>query len=375
MKKGAARVDLLHGPLTGSLLRFTLPIALGSILQQLFNAADTAVVGLCGERDALAAVGTNTEIVALIVTLSAGLAVGANVLIAELIGRGDEDALPSAVRTAGLLFLGIGLFGAAAGQWLVRQLLGLIRTPAGIFSAASRHLRIYLLGYSALLLYDLGAAVLRARGDSRYPFLALTAAGAVNVVLDLFFVAGLHLGVEGVAIATGLSTALSALLVLRRVGKDPLFRSPGRRTPLSGRALRQILRQRLLLSTVCSSVPIFAVVLLRVPLSGLFTKDPAVVHAACVRILGILLFEPLCNLYEIPAGVLRGSGHALYPAAAAVVGTCVFRIVWIFTVFRTHPTLPVLYRASPLSWAATIVLTGIGLFAFYRAGGRAGNSR
>lgn len=126
---------------------------------------------------------------------------------------------------------------------------------------------------------------------------------------------------------------------------------------------------------MCSSVPLFAVVLLRVPLSGLFTKDPAVVRAACVRILGILLFEPLCNLYEIPAGVLRGSGHALYPAAAAVVGTCVFRIVWIFTVFRTHPTLPVLYRASPLSWAATIVLTGIGFLVFYRAGGRAGNSR
>ena len=347
MKKGAAPIDLLHGPLTGSLLRFTLPIERGSILQQLFGVADTAVVGLCGERDALAAVGTNTEIVALIVTLSAGLAVGANVLIAELIGRGDEDALPSAVRTAGLLFLGIGLFGAAAGQWLVRPLLGLIRTPAGIFSAAARYLRIYLLGHPALLLYDLGAAVLRARGDSRYPFLALTAAGAVNVVLDLLFVAGLHLGVAG--IATGLSTALSAL--------------------------RQILRQRLLLSTVCSSVPIFAVVLLRVPLSGLFTKDPAVVRAACVRILGILLFEPLCNLYEIPAGVLRGSGHALYPAAAAVAGTCVFRIVWIFTVFRTHPTLPVLYRASPLSWAATIVLTGIGFLVFYRAGGRAGNSR
>lgn len=238
MKKGAAPIDLLHGPLTGSLLRSTLPIALGSILQQLFGVADTAVVGLCGERDALAAVGTNTEIVALIVTLSAGLAVGANVLIAELIGRGDEDALPSAVRTAGLLFLGIGLFGAAAGQWLVRPLLGLIRTPAGIFSAASRYLRIYLLGYPALLLYDLGAAVLRARGDSRYPFLALTAAGAVNVVLDLFFVAGLHLGVAGIAIATGLSTALSALRqILRRVAGDPLFRSSGRRTPLSGRAL------------------------------------------------------------------------------------------------------------------------------------------
>lgn len=77
----------------------------------------------------------------------------------------------------------------------------------------------------------------------------------------------------------------------------------------------------------------------------------------------MLLFEPLCNLYEIPAGVLRGSGHALYPALSTMVGTCVFRIAWIYTVFRAKPTLPMLYHAFPLSWAATIVLTALGLLA------------
>lgn len=77
----------------------------------------------------------------------------------------------------------------------------------------------------------------------------------------------------------------------------------------------------------------------------------------------MLLFEPLCNLYEIPAGVLRGSGHALYPALSTMVGTCAFRIAWIYTVFRAKPTLPMLYHAFSLSWAATIVLTALGLLA------------
>lgn len=84
------------------------------------------------------------------------------------------------------------------------------------------------------------------------------------------------------------------------------------------------------------------------------------VASASVRIMCILLFEPVCNLYEIPAGVLRGSGHALYPAVSTMIGTCVFRILWICAIFRTKPTLPMLYHAFPLSWAATILLTGIG---------------
>ena len=95
----------------------------------------------------------------------------------------------------------------------------------------------------------------------------------------------------------------------------------------------------------------------------LFTPNAAVIQSAGVRILCMLLFEPLCNLYEIPAGVLRGSGHALYPALSTMVGTCAFRIAWIYTVFWAKPTLPMLYHAFPLSWAATIVLTALGLLA------------
>ena len=89
-------------------------------------------------------------------------------------------------------------------------------------------------------------------------------------------------------------------------------------------------------------------------------QEAAVIESAAVRILCILLFEPICNLYEIPAVVLRGSGHALYPTVSTILGTCAFRIVWICTVFRTHPKLPMLYHAFPLSWAATILLVNLG---------------
>ena len=406
------------------------------MVQQLFNAADTAVVGYFGSEGALAAVGTNTEIIALIVTLSSGLSIGANILIANRIGQNEIDELPAAVQTAMLLAALIGMAGLLLGQAAAAPLLELIQTPNSIFEEAALYLRFYMLGYLFLLLYDFGAAVLRARGDSRAPFLALMLSGAANVGLNLFFVVVLHMGVAGVAIATDISTALSALLVLRRLKKDELFRLTFRKpqfsTKIAGSILkpgvpsavqgavfcfadlfvqasvnrfgetaiagstiamnfeyftyyiitafsqtattftsqnyaagqrdrcRRILWLCLGLSTVCSTIPIVTIVLFRDFFSSLFTQEAAVIESAAVRILCILLFEPVCNLYEIPAGALRGSGHALYPAVSTMLGTCAFRIVWICMLFRAHPTLPMLYHAFPLSWTATILLVNLG---------------
>ena len=436
MNGKTSEMDMLHGPLSGKLLLFTLPIALSSMIQQLFNAADTAVVGYFGSEGALAAVGTNTEIIALIVTLSSGLSIGANILIANRIGQNEIDELPAAVQTAMLLAALIGMAGLLLGQAAAAPLLELIQTPNSIFEEAALYLRFYMLGYLFLLLYDFGAAVLRARGDSRAPLLALMLSGAANVGLNLFFVVVLHMGVAGVAIATDISTALSALLVLRRLKKDELFRLTFRKpqfsTKIAGNILktgvpsavqgavfcfanifvqasvnrfgetaiagstiamnfeyfayyiitafsqtattftsqnyaagqrdrcRRILWLCLGLSTVCSTIPIVTIVLFRDFFSSLFTQEAAVIESAAVRILCILLFEPLCNLYEIPAGVLRGSGHVLYPAVSTMLGTCAFRIIWICMLFRAHPTLPMLYHAFPLSWAATILLVNLG---------------
>ena len=372
----------------------------------------------------------------MIVTLSSGLSIGANILIANRIGQNEIDELPAAVQTAMLLAALIGMAGLLLGQAAAAPLLELIQTPNSIFEEAALYLRFYMLGYPFLLLYDFGAAVLRARGDSRAPFLALMFSGAANVGLNLFFVVALHMGVAGVAIATDISATLSALLVLRRFKKDELFRLTFRKpqfsTKIAGNILktgvpsavqgavfcfanifvqasvnrfgetaiagstiamnfeyftyyiitafsqtattftsqnyaagqrdrcRRILWLCLGLSTVCSTIPIVTIVLFRDFFSSIFTPEAPVIESAAVRILCILLFEPICNLYEIPAVVLRGSGHALYPTVSTILGTCAFRIVWICTVFRTHPTLPMLYHAFPLSWAATILLVNLG---------------
>lgn len=181
--------DMLSGPLAKKIILFTLPIALSSIIQQLFNAADTAIVGLFGNADALAAVGTNTETVALIVTVSSGLSIGTNVLIANRIGKKRLNDIPSAVSTSVLLAAVIGIVFSAVCQLCAEPLLELIKTPADIFYAAESYLRIYIIGIPFLLLYDFGAAVLRARENSRYPFTALVISGAVNVALNLIFVA------------------------------------------------------------------------------------------------------------------------------------------------------------------------------------------
>ena len=143
-------MDMLRGPLSGKLLRFALPIAASSMLQQLFNAADTAVVGKLWNANALAAVGTNGEIVALLVSLSLGFSVGANVFLAQLIGEKKAEEIQKCVHSAMLLAVIIGVLFAVLGQGMAEPLLKLIDTPEEVLDEAVLYLRIYFLGYSAL---------------------------------------------------------------------------------------------------------------------------------------------------------------------------------------------------------------------------------
>ena len=402
-------MDMLHGGLAKKLLLFTLPIALSSMMQQLFSAAGTAVVGLFGRPGALAAVGTNTEIVALIVTVSSGLSIGANVLIANRIGKNQTDDLPAALRSALALALVIGLLGAALGQLAVLPLLRLIRTPDDIFSGAALYLRIYPLGYPFLLLYDFGAAALRARGDSRSPFFALMLSGIANVVLNVLFVTALRrlhcIGMLKRAgrgrwayiaetLKTGVPSAIQGAVFcfanvfvqasVNRFGSVAIagsaiamnfeylsyygitaFGQTATTFTSQNYAAGQLDRCRKILwlclgfSVLGSLVMIVPVVVFRDFFCGLFSSDPAEIECACVRILCILFFEPVCSLYEIPAGVLRGTGRAVLPAADMMVGTCAFRIVWIMMVFRAHPSPEALFHAFPLSWLATIALVAL----------------
>lgn len=149
------------------ILLFALPIAASSILQQLFNSADTAVAGQFGNADALAAVGTNGEIVALIVGICVGIAVGANVLIAKFIGAGERHRISGAVHTAMAFSVVFGILFTILGQFTARPLLALIHTPEDIMTSATNYLKVYFLGVPFLSVYNFGSAILRSKGDSK----------------------------------------------------------------------------------------------------------------------------------------------------------------------------------------------------------------
>lgn len=442
MHYNTKNIDMLTGSLYRNILLFTIPIALSSMLQQLFNAADTAIVGFFDTSASLASVGTNGEIIALIVSLSSGLSVGVNVLIARRIGQHKNDNMTSMIQSIMILAIMIlavmiGLIGLIIGQCISAPLLMLIKTPSDILDTAVMYLRIYFIGYPFLLLYDFASAVLRAYGNSRYPFFALALSGMANVLFNLLFVVLFRLGVPGVAAATVLSTMLSAFLMIYRLKKDiPAFSLSFSKQNLHCNNIGEVLKigipsaiqgavfcfanifvqasvnsfgsSAIAGSTIAMNFEYFAyyvitafgqtattftsqnhsagkykrckkilwicmifsvlssfmiiepLILFRNFFTGFFSTEQTVIRDACLRIMCILFFEPLCSLYEIPAGVLRGTRHSLYPALATILGTCCFRILWIYTVFRQHYRLNVLYYAFPISWILTILLITTG---------------
>lgn len=460
-------MDMLHGPLLRKILLFTLPIALSSMLQQLFNAADTSVVGYFADANALAAVGTNGEIVAFLVTLSAGLAVGANVLVAQRIGEGNTSAINAILHTSIRLAICGGIICLIIGQLAARPVLVLIRTPAEVLDTAVLYLRIYLIGLPFVMLYDFGAAVLRAKGDSRSPFITLAVCGLVNVILNLFLVVIVGMNVAGVALATDIANALAAVWVMwrliRHTGEDhrEIFENADnadacKTSHLASAAPKRFGNERsvqetnkslilrkilaigipsalqgavfcfanifvqasvnhfgavatagstiamnfeyfvyymitafgqtattftgqnyaagnkarckkiflicLVSSLISSATMTLPLVVWRETCAGLFSTDQEVIAAACLRIMAILAFEPMCSLYEVAAGALRGMGHSTLPAALTIIGTCALRIGWILTVFAANPSLPLLFMVFPLSWVVTSILMLVALW-------------
>ena len=211
-------IDMIHGPLLPKILIFALPLMASNLLQLLFNAADIIVVGRFSGPESqlsLAAVGSTTSIVALFVYLLVGLSVGVNVIAAHCYGAGNQEEIGKIVHTSVFVALSGGLLFTAAGLLASRAMLAAVSTPEEVFSLALLYIRIYFFGIPFTLLYNYGAALLRARGDTERPLLYLTASGLLNVVLNLFFVVVLHMNVAGVALATVLSQGLSAGLILR----------------------------------------------------------------------------------------------------------------------------------------------------------------
>ena len=220
VKKPGYSIDMVNGPLAGKLLLFALPLMLSSLLQLLFNAADVVVVGRYAGKEALAAVGSNGSLINLLVNLFIGFSVGANVVVARDLGAGREEDVGKSVHTSVTLSLISGVVLMAAGTILARQLLVWTASPAEVIGLATVYLRIYFCGMPDNMLYNFGAAILRAQGDTRRPLYFLSIAGVTNVALNLLFVIVLEMSVAGVALATIISQYISALLVLQCLIRD-----------------------------------------------------------------------------------------------------------------------------------------------------------
>lgn len=428
-------VDMTHGPLAKKILFFALPLAASSVLQQLFNAADLAVVGRFANAQAMAAVGSNGAVINLLVSLFVGMSVGANVLIGNLIGAGHRERVREAVHTSVLLALVAGIFLLGLGIILTPFILHLMSAPEDVMSLAILYLRIYFCGMPAIMMYNFAAAILRSKGDSKRPFYSLTAAGILNIALNLLFVVVFHLSVVGVALATVISNYFSGILTMLFLvrEKDEFHLEPGKllfffRRPYLIKVLqigvpaglqgmvfslsnvviqtavnsfganciagmtaaqnvdfisycflnafsqatvtfvsqnygagnigrcRRVLRTAMIMGVGLDMVLVACLYLARVPFIGFFTKDPNVISYAMIRVTYSGLFHFMCATYEIPAGAMRGMNRSMVPALISMLGTCAFRLLYVFTYFPAHRSVETLVMVYPLSWVMTCIV-------------------
>lgn len=206
---------MIHGPLLGKILLFTLPLMASSILQLLFNAADIIVVGRYAGSDALAAVGSTGALINLLTNMFIGFSVGANVLVARYYGAGKPGEVSETVHTSVMLSIIGGVLLAVIGIIFASPLLELMGTPENVLPLAALYVRIYFAGMPVILLYNYGSAILRAIGDTKRPLYYLAIAGVLNIILNLILVIVFEMSVAGVALATIISQTLSAVLVIR----------------------------------------------------------------------------------------------------------------------------------------------------------------
>ena len=442
MRRRIFDVNMLEGPISKNILLFALPLMATSILQILYNAADMAVLGKFVGTHALAAVGATSSTYHLIINVFIGLATGVGVLVAQQKGADDRTGLSETVHTSGVLSVIVGVIVCVLGIFVSPILLRLIGTPDDVLDDAVLYIRILFLGMPATTIYNFGAAILRSVGDNRRPFLYLAISGAVNVVLNLVFVVGFNMTVEGVGLATIISQYLSAALVwgyLMRTGecyyfhikearivKSPLVNIIRIGVPSGIQAaffsLANIIIQSAINSfgtdyiagstaannveNVCytsmaamgQAVLVFAgqnvgagqikrlksiyfkslavtlgvgifvgglAMLVAKDALTLFTSDSRVMDIGLERLVVIVPFYFLCGFHECATGAVRGTGYSLLPMLSALFGICIFRVIWIYSIFVLSPTFKTLMAVFPVSWIVTFVIQSIIFFVAY----------
>lgn len=217
-----SRMDMINGSLGDKIIKYAIPLAVTGVLQQLFNAADLAVVGHFSGKEAMAAVGSNAPVIGLLVNLFVGISLGSNVVIARSIGQKDQESISKAVHTSVIVALLGGMFLTVLGEGLAPEIVRMLDVPEEVYPLAINYLRIYLAGMPVILLYNFESAIFRSCGNTQTPLFALVISGVLNVALNLFFVLGLGMDVDGVATATVLSNLVSSTILFAALMRTEL---------------------------------------------------------------------------------------------------------------------------------------------------------
>jgi len=426
------QINMTSGPIFSKLIKFSVPLILSSLLQLLFNAADIVVVGRFAGDNSLAAVGSTSSLINLMLNLFVGLSIGSNVVAAHFFGAGNYSELKNTVHTSMLLSVFSGIALTIIGITFAKPILILMQAPSEVLILATLYLRVYFGGITSTLIYNFGSALLRAKGDTQRPLYILFAAGIINVFLNLIFVIVLKMDVAGVALATVISQTFSAAMVVYiLIKKEDLFKLQLNKLKLHPHIFAKIFKigmpagfQGMMFSfsniIIQSSVNSFGaiviagnsagisiegfvymamnglaqgtltfssqnmgagqikrikklvfialgtviligeglgglVVLLSPKLLSFYTKNPDVILAGINRLSIICSTYALCGIMDTMSNIIRGIGHSLLPMIVCIAGACIFRIVWLATIFtipKFHTTSTI-FVSYPLSWILT----------------------
>ena len=437
------RQDLTSGSIWSKMLFFSIPLVVTNFLQVLFNMADIAVIGQFAGSISLGAVGSTTTLVTLFTGILIGMAGGINVLVARYFGAKDKKSTVATIHTSLLVSLAAGVIVLLFGVIFSKGILELMNTKEELLDKAVLYIRIYFLGMPALALYNFGNAVCSAFGDTKKPLYYLTAAGIINVVLNLFFVIVCKMDVAGVATASIIAQYISAILILRalvKMGGDyalrlselrldkrmakyviqiglpagmqngifqlaNLFIQAGVNTFDStmvagnsaaanadallydsmaafytacgsfigqnyGAGKRKRVRNSYLISLAYSFgiglIGGLVLVLFGRQFLGLFTNDPAVVEAGMKRLTIMGYCYGFSAFMDSAIAASRALGKSLVPTVIVILGSCVFRMIWVNTIFAYFRTIPSLYLLYIFSWGITAIVEIIYFLHVYR---------
>ena len=427
-----SKTRMTEGSISKKMILFAIPLFLGNLFQQLYNTADSLIVGNFLGSNALAAVSSSGNLIFLMVGFINGIAMGAGVVIARYYGAKNREDLQKAIHTTVAFGLAAGAALTVLGMYLAPKILVLMGTPSDVLPQSVEYFRTYFAGSLGFIMYNIFVGILQSVGDSRHPLIYLIVSSCINVALDLLFIGGLGLGVGAAALATVISQFTSAILcMIHLLRTKEEYRLSIRKIRFDGRVLGEIIRngvpsgfQNSVISIAnvfvqtninafgkmamagCGSyakiegfaflpVTCFTMALTTFVSQNLGAKnyhriDQTLVRCMCiVTLIGLVLGNGahllgnhllhiysddlevisfgmqrlsvisvtycLCGMMDVLAGTIRGMGYSMLPMIVSLIGACVFRIIWIFTVFRVQHTLFILYASYPISWILTIL--------------------